>query len=112
MQDKVVKILETAKEILESEMDWCQGKLYRYDNYTSPKVIAACAIGAYHIALSRVFLQEEIDYATVQEALRCLYVNVPPQFAQSPIAEFNDDPHTTKEDVLLMYKRAIEEASK
>lgn len=112
MNEEVVKILETAKEILESELEWCQGKLYGYASNASIKKVSACAIGACHIALNRIYSKEEMDCIAAAQALRCLYTNVPPQFKQSPITEFNDDPNTTKEDVLLMFKRAIEEASK
>lgn len=114
MNEKVVEILETAKNILESEVDWCQHKLYAYDEEgPMEKVVAACAIGAYHLAKDRVMVESSFQriFEVGSEVIRYLCANVPPQFERS-VAGYNDDPNTTKEDVLLMYKRAIEEASK
>lgn len=112
--DKITEILTVAKKILESELDWCQGLIYRYEGECSvANITHACALGALDFAVDRVVGQlsnnmpQEL-YETRMSLYNQLTNRLESQIPGKSIPRFNDDPYTSKEDILLMFKRAIE----
>lgn len=99
--DASSKILSEAKRLLEDELQWTQGVLTVFD-YNKEKFLAACALGS--IAIASINLGTSIVYKDQTDAQDRLK-----NIVGSSIVDFNDDPNTTKEDVLIAFKRAIYE---
>jgi hypothetical protein len=113
----VVETLEAAKKILEeNELEWCQGIQYNYDE--SDNIIGVCAVGAISLAAASVTglndrnNRDDDRYFVFNEtaivatfALR----NFLPTEDFITVQGYNDDSSTTKEDILLLFKRVINE---
>lgn len=113
--NRTTEILTVAKEILESEIDWCQGSTYIYGfngngETDYGRVVSACALGAIDLAVKRVMPAVNFGIKTrwyaFDKAENRLYKHVPVECCSIP--GYNDLDSTSKEDVLLMFKRAIE----
>lgn len=104
------RLLIEAKRLLEEEVEWCQGTLYKYDE--EDNITAVCAVGA----LSKAFNVEhgyldplsDSNYVEARRRLGCAVINLNPTALTIPL--FNDDRNTTKEDILMAFKQAIHEA--
>lgn len=94
--DKATEILIEAKRLLEEELEWHQGSSYNWGK--DGTLIGACALGA--LANSANDIWTEGFKAAYSRLLRAV---------PRTVSLFNDDPNTTKEDVLLAFKRAINE---
>ena len=111
--DKATEILIAAKKILESELDWCQGKLFDYeedtfDDETGVTVMvlkSVCAVGAIRVADSRIRGVPAFNCLT-EEAVEAI-TRLQSQLDYPSVGGYNDLPSTSKEDILLMFKRAI-----
>lgn len=104
--DKATELLILAKEILEDEVEWCKGVLYLEDPNDENKIVSACAIGALDIASGRLFDRFTHSYTrrdTVNQAEMRLIAEIP----MDNVPDYNDLSSTSKEDILLMFKRAI-----
>jgi hypothetical protein len=95
-------ILEEAYRILSEEKDWCQ-------TYTLPAgsfpaaARSVCALAALDLATQRVVGTRwgQCDWGAHERFCAAAGIG-----DEGSVGEFNDDPHTTKEDVLLALKRA------
>lgn len=112
IMSEAIELLIDAKRLLEEDVEWCQGNLFEYDE--KDNITAVCAVGA----ISRVFTLRKgtvcdsawINSSCVEarQLLRGAVIKLNPTTLTIP--KFNDDPNTTKEDVLLAFKNAIHEA--
>lgn len=111
LMSEAIEILIKAKHLLEEELDWCQGHLEELNN--NGEVVAVCAIGAINQASKNIdcnpSLYCDIDDNPFFQAWKHLQDSVSNNY-DVMISTFNDDPNTTKEDVLLAFKHAIHEA--
>lgn len=114
-----VGLIEETIELLES-VGWCQHRFARYaddgaDADGQYRVTAYCSVGALSTAVkARMTVQLKGDpdavdalYAAHYLIFRAMAANLPPVFDGS-IGDWNDDAHTTKEDVILMFKQVGE----
>ena len=111
--DQVTEILIDAHKILSEEVEWCQNTLVMEERVNGNKVIiSACALGALDMAAARAFnlafddrYGHEVQTAINEgESRLAAAINGPVKH----VADFNDAPETSKEDVLLLFKHAIE----
>lgn len=86
----VVQALKEGRRKIEK--GWIKGAIMTKNGY--------CATGAIM----------ENGWELMGEAMRFLYANLPPR-ARGSIAVYNDDPRTTKADILTLYDRAIKLAA-
>lgn len=111
--DKGTEILIEAKRLLEEELEWCKNNMYVRDK--NQTILAACAVGAISLASGmqgKAYCPDQINpiiegFNTAYNRLQVVVDNTAPG---NIVANFNDDPNTTREDVLLAFKRAIHEA--
>lgn len=108
--DNSTEILIEAKRLLEEEIEWCQRDAYVFGS--DDEVIAACALGA--IELAAYSLTKYRHYPSQLKAQNRLAEVIPAaendyEICHEIIPDFNDNPNTTKEDILLAFKRAIHE---
>lgn len=99
------EVLQAARWILEN-VGWCQGSYYKDKNgsvvglsarYNPENVACACALGS-------IYLVEADDPHSIDNAITALAE----ASKLDSIADFNDDPVRTKEEVLNLFDRAIE----
>lgn len=95
MNDAIELLIE-AKRFLEEDVEWCQGSLFDYGQ--DDELIAACSLGALNYAANKILS----DYADQMEAEYRLS-----EVMGDSVVNFNDDPNTTREDILLAFKQAI-----
>jgi hypothetical protein len=102
---EVVEKLQEARALI--ERGWCKfyGAKTAKGSYVDPEsryAVAWCAYGA----LIRVDPGERLDL------LSRLYNAFPPEMLGEDdlLGDYNDDPKTTKEDILSLYDRAIAKA--
>jgi hypothetical protein len=94
----------TAKEILSAartlikEM-WCKGVYVRSDPFGN--VIGVCSVGALEEAAERLGVA---DYDTARESVELIEDAVGPY---GSIETWNDNPNTTKEEVLATFDKVI-----
>lgn len=112
--DKVTEVLTIAKELLEGEkIAWCQGEMFKYSDRHETEIVSACAVGAICLAVDQV-MGYRVDSLTDPEPFKAhceldglAREALSKQIGGESIPGFNDQPETTKEDVLLIFKRAI-----
>lgn len=110
--DKTTEILIEAKRILEEDLEWCKLRMYRRDE--NHNIIAACAVGAIGIAAGIEGTNYTADQADAVaknfngacDRLQEIVSTINPI---QIVSHFNDHSTTTKEDVLMAFKRAINE---
>ena len=100
--DKAEKRLKEAADLI--AQGWTQ---WRYTLKDKTGHTSYCALGA-------LFATVDIMENGLEAALRRLANALPEgylsEFPRDSIVKFNDDPNTTKEDVLLVFKKAIYDA--
>jgi hypothetical protein len=103
--DEAARVIDTAIDVLH-EKGWNQGESVGPDG-------SVCLGQALYVAGRRLFSSPEEVLASAREAVRAAIEG--PSSASLPerarIASFNDDSHTTFEDVLLVLKHAREAVS-
>lgn len=98
MSAEIVKVLRDAKERLETK-GWCQGHFVNSEG-------ECCAVGAVRAVVGGRSPRWR-HTRRGERALEVLDLVVAPR----TIVGFNDSPHTSKEDVLALFDKAIEAAS-
>lgn len=109
-----VRLLQEARELIESPMQWTQRRFARSSNGNgvdplAPNACTFCLDGALRRVIARHFDQN--SYASTHDQLTALIEQELPN-PMSPdgnIVSFNDDPRTQHADVLALIDRAIAE---
>ena len=101
--NKEQEILEKTLDLLHQPGYRHQGGLHRKN--MDGKVIGSCLMGCVFEASSAITYNEWVPSARVIKTLQDLAPSV--RAGRNPIADFNDDPQTTLEDVILLVKQAI-----
>lgn len=108
MKAKTVKETLTAARWILENVGWCQGSYYKDKNgsnvglaarHNPENVACACALGS-------IYLVENDEPFAIDKAITTLA----DASKIGSIADFNDDPGRTKQEVLDLFDRAIEGA--
>lgn len=99
----IKEILEKSIEVLHS-LDWIQGETYTQVNN---KITGVCAIGAVYVACGRTLSSGVNGNTSPIATCRALSHWLLTEKFISGIETFNDDPFTTKEDVISMFKEVL-----
>lgn len=108
MKAKTVKEVLTAGRWILENVGWCQGSYYKDKNGSNvglsarrnpENVACACALGS-------IYLVETDEPSAMDGAITALA----DAYKIDSIADFNDDPGRTKQEVLDLFDRAIEGA--
>jgi len=110
-------ILERAADILESEkVPWCKGSYFNDGQLDAETIMSACALGALRLAMMEesqwnfgnlVLPPEWMTDAEMEiDQEICYHADV--ELGES-IAEFNDEPGTTRDQVVEIFKQVAKD---